>query len=214
MSEASAGAAPTDWYGLDDEILIKAHLRGDEHAFEVLFKKHRDRIARLVFSIVKDEDLAEDIVQEVFLLVYRSLPRFRGDAAFKTWIYRIAVNEAVRQAQLSKRWKPLPEDYAEEGTIPSMIVVLNNGDSPERLMVEGQQRALIHQALDALKPPHRAILTMHYLEDLSVEEIARILEIPQGSVKSRLFYARENLKKALQPLLGDFEAAGRGSHAL
>lgn len=203
-----------DWSTLDDDILVKAHLKGDERAFHVLFKKYRNMVSRLVFSIVKEETHVEDIVQEVFLLAFRNLPRFRGNSALKTWIYRIAVNEALRFLSRSRRWVPLPEHETEQGAVAPSIVVLNQGDSPERLMIEGEQKLLIQQGLDSLKPHHRVILTLFYLEDLDVKEIAEILDLPEGSVKSRLFYARESLRRVLKPLLGRIHSSQGEPHAL
>jgi RNA polymerase sigma-70 factor, ECF subfamily len=190
-----------DWYSLDDDILIKAHLKGDPNAFEVLFKKYREQVARLVYSIAKDDSLVDDIVQEVFLLVYRHLAKFRQHAAFKTWVYRITVNEALRQLGRMKRWQPLPEGDFEPSRLPSTLVVFENGDSPERVLIDGEQKRLVQHALDEIKPHHRMILVLYYLEDLSVQEIAQVLEIPEGSVKSRLFYARDSLRKVLDPIL-------------
>lgn len=194
-------AEAADWYSLDDDILIKAHLKGDPIAFEVLFKKYREQVARLVYSIAKDESIVDDIVQEVFLLVYRHLHKFRQHAAFKTWIYRITVNEALRQIGRLKRWQPLPEGEIEPAKLPSALVVFENGESPERVLIEGEQKRLVQRALDEIKPNHRIILVLYYLEDLSVQEIAEVLEIPEGSVKSRLFYARDSLRKVLDPIL-------------
>jgi RNA polymerase sigma-70 factor (ECF subfamily) len=206
-----------DWYGLDDDILIKAHLKGDSVAFEVLFKKYREQMARLVYSIAKDDSIVDDIVQEVFLLVYRHLAKFRAHAAFKTWLYRIAVNEALRQIGRLRRWQPLPEGEFEPSKLPSALVVFETGHSPERVLIDGEQRRLVQSALDRVKPHHRAILVLYYLEDLSVQEIAEVLEIPEGSVKSRLFYARDSLRRVLDPILerrpAD-DAREEGSHAL
>jgi len=205
-----------DWYSLDDDILIKAHLKGDPVAFEVLFKKYRDQVARLVYSIAKDDSLVDDIVQEVFLLVYRHLAKFRQNAAFKTWVYRITVNEALRQLGRMRRWQPLPEGDFEPSRLPSTMVVFENGESPERVLIDGEQKRLVHQALDEMKPHHRMILVLYYLEDLSVQEIAEVLEIPEGSVKSRLFYARDSLRKVLDPILDRQPAAvaKEGHHVL
>jgi RNA polymerase sigma-70 factor, ECF subfamily len=206
----------TDWSSLDDDILIRAHLKGDPNAFEVLFKKYREQVARLVYSIAKDDTLVDDIVQEVFLLVYRHLAKFRQHAAFKTWVYRITVNEALRQIGRLKRWQPLPEGDFEPSRLPSAVVLFENGDSPERVLIDGEQSRLVHRALDAIKPHHRMILVLYYLEDLSVQEIAQVLEIPEGSVKSRLFYARDSLRKVLDPILdreGQDEAR-EGHHVL
>jgi RNA polymerase sigma-70 factor (ECF subfamily) len=201
-----------DWAQLDDDILIKAHLKGDPDAFEVLFKKHSSNVAKLVYSIVKDETLVEDVAQEVFLLIHRYLPKFRAESSFKTWIYRITVNEAVRQANRAKRWTTLANQEIEEVAPPAALMVYNPGPSPERVLLDGEQRVLVQEALAGLKPHHRAILSLYYLEELSIQDIARILEIPEGSVKSRLFYARDSLKKAMEPILG-IPAGGVGSKA-
>ncbi len=203
-----------DWSQLDDNILIRAHIRGDAAAFEVLFKKYRDLVSRLVYSIVRDETLVKDVIQEVFLLVYRHLHKFRQDAAFKTWVYRIAVNEALRQLSRLKRWQPLPEGETEPSAFASTLVVSEGMPSPERMLIEGEQRQHIHRALQGIKTQHRIILNLFYLEDLSIQEISTILEIPEGSVKSRLFYAREALKKVLEPLLQPEPMEKRGHHAL
>lgn len=211
----SKATEAVDWCSLDDDILIKAHLKGDPKAFEVLFKKYREQVARLVYSIVKHEALVQDIVQEVFLLVFRHLSKFRQHAAFKTWIYRITVNESLRQLERARRWQPLPDGDAERSKIPSTLIVFENGESPERVLIDGEQKALVHDALNSIRPHHRTILVLYYLEDLSVQEIAEVLEIPEGSVKSRLFYARDGLRKVLDPVLDRKPAAdAKGVHAL
>lgn len=199
--ESQSPISGQDWSQLDDHVLVKAHVGGDRKAFEVLFRKYRDVVHRLVYSIVRDETLVQDVVQEVFLLVYRHLHKFRQDSAFKTWVYRIAVNEAIRHLNRLKRWQPLPEGDFEPQIAPTTLVVSSIGDSPERIMIEGEQRAHISAAIATMKAHHRLILNLFYLEELPVQEIARILDIPEGSVKSRLFYARDALKKVLEPIL-------------
>lgn len=205
----------TDWSNQDDTILVKAHLRGDKTAFEVLFKKYREMVGRLVFSILKDDSRVDDTVQDVFVLLFRNLSKFRGQSALKTWIYRITVNEALRQINRSKRWVQMPEGDVEPSQIPSAIVVFKHGASPERVLIEGEQRDIIQRGLSQLKPDHRVILTLYYLEDLSVQDLSSVLEIPEGSVKSRLFYARESLKKALGPIIGQMQSEDTGeSHVV
>lgn len=212
IKKADNPKSTVDWLGLDDDILIRTFLKGDETAFEVLFKKYRDQVARLVYSISKQESLVDDVVQEVFLLVYRHLPKFRQQAAFKTWIYRITFNETLRQLNKAKKWQSLPEGEMEPANVPSTLVIFESGDSPERVLINGQKQAIVQNALKAIKPAHRAILILYYLEDLSVQEIGQILEIPEGSVKSRLYYARHNLKNALNPILGP-EVPGEATEA-
>ncbi len=215
IKKAENPKSTVDWLGLDDDILIRTFLKGDETAFEVLFKKYRDQVARLVYSISKQESLVDDVVQEVFLLVYRHLPKFRQQAAFKTWIYRITFNETLRQLNKSKKWQPLPEGEMEPANVPSTLVIFESGDSPERVLIDGQKQAIVQNALKTIKPAHRAILILYYLEDLSVQEIGQILEIPEGSVKSRLYYARLNLKNALNPILGpDVPGEAMDTHVL
>ena len=209
------GARAADWSGLDDDILIKAFLNGDQTAFEVLFRKYRDMVGRLSYSIVKEESAVDDIVQETFLLAYRHLENFRGQAAFKTWIYRIAVNEAIRHKNKGKRWQPLPENESEYSQLPSTLVAMEGGNNPERILIDGQQKTLVHRALAQLKEHHRLILVLYYLEDQSVHEISVILQIPEGSVKSRLYYAREGLKQVLGPILyGKGQQTSENAHAL
>jgi RNA polymerase sigma-70 factor (ECF subfamily) len=199
MSQLPASRA--DWSSLDDDILVKAYLRGETAAFEVLFKKYRQMVSRLSFSIVRNAALADDVVQDVFILVHRHLPKFRWDSAFKTWLYRVTVNEALRHLDRTRRWTQLPDDGPPVNPA-SALVAYNVGDSPERMLMESEQQALVQRALGSLRAPHRVILNLYYLEEMSVQEVAKVLEIPEGSVKSRLFYARDALKNALQPVLG------------
>lgn len=200
-NQEESRSTASDWNGIDDATLIRAYLKGDQLAFEVLFKKYRGHVSNLAYSIVKESSLVDDIVQEVFLSVHRSLPKFRQEASLKTWIYRITVNESLRQVGRLKRWVQLPEGEAEPARLSSTLVVVENGESPERVLLQGEQKAQVQAALDALKPHHRLILTLYYVEDLSVQEIASILEIPEGSVKSRLFYARRSLRDVLDPIM-------------
>jgi RNA polymerase sigma-70 factor (ECF subfamily) len=213
MVESHAASAGTDWSQLDDHVLVKAHLGGDGSAFEVLFRKYRDVVHRLVYSIVRDEALAQDVVQEVFLLVYRHLHKFRQDSAFKTWVYRIAVNEAIRHLNRGKRWQPLP-DVELESSSATMLVVSSVGNTPERILIEQEQRERIGEAIAAMKAHQRLILNLYYMEELPVQEIARVLDIPEGSVKSRLFYAREALKKVLEPIFHKDIAETRARHVV
>jgi RNA polymerase sigma-70 factor (ECF subfamily) len=213
MVESHTSSPGTDWSQLDDHVLVKAHVSGDKAAFEVLFRKYRDVVHRLVFSIVRDETLAQDVVQEVFLLVYRHLHKFRQDSAFKTWVYRIGVNEAIRHLSRLKRWQPLSDTEIESASTTT-LVVSTVGNSPERILMEKEQRERVGQAIAGMKAQQRLILNLYYLEELPVQEIARILDIPEGSVKSRLFYAREDLKKVLEPIFHKDIAETRVRHVV
>jgi len=197
---------------MDDGHLIQAHLRGDQLAFEMLFRKYREHVAKLVYSVLKDASLVDDIVQDVFISVYRHLPKFRGDSAFKTWLYRITVNESLRQISRRKRWQPMPENDQDGDTLPSTMVVYGSEDNPERVLIDGEQKKLIEKALDGLRPKHRMVLVLYYIEELTVGEIAEILEIPEGSVKSRLYYARMGLKDILEDTFSQKNGKASGKH--
>ena len=204
LSEQKGDTTPAvDWRSLDDAVLVKAFVKGDQTAFEVLFKKYNRHVARLVYSVIRTPDLVEDTVQEVFLLVYRNLHKFRQQSAFKTWLYRITVNESLRQISRAQRWQPLPEQEAEPEGTHDTLVSYPGVESPERMLLQGERKALVQEGLGQLNPNQKLILSLYYMEDLSIQEISEVLSIPEGSVKSRLFYARENLKKLLDPVLGE-----------
>lgn len=187
---------------MDDKILIKAYLNGDHSAFEVLVKKYQSVIARVCYSILRNESMVPDVVQEVFLCAFRGLKKFRGDSSFKTWLYRIAVNETFRYIKKQKRWhSSLEDENLSDDNMPEWtIVFLEKGNSPEKIVLNKQEKALIKNGIDKLGERHRIVLHLHYQEDLSVDEIAEILNIPTGSVKSRLHYARLKLKDYLTPI--------------
>ncbi|MBF0289155.1 MAG: sigma-70 family RNA polymerase sigma factor [SAR324 cluster bacterium] len=213
----SYSAIPTtpDWYSMDDKILIKAHLKGDKAAFEVLVKKHQASVGRLSYSIMKNNQGVPDVVQNVFLSVFRGLNKFRGDASFKTWLYKITVHETMRYLKKKNRWTSLIDKGSSfpDGSEVT-FVVFDNKNSPEHLVLNAQTKALIQEAMSKLSDNHRIVLHLHYQEDLSVQEIAEILEIPIGSVKSRLHYARIQLKELLVPFFETHSSEEGRRHAL
>lgn len=205
------------WCAMDDDILIKAHLKGDKSAFEVLVKKHQESVGRLAYSIMKSDQGVADIVQEVFLAAFRGLSKFRGDAAFKTWLYKITVHETMRYLKKRKRWTSFLDKDVSTAQVADVAFVLfddANKDSPEHLVLDSQKKALIQEAMNKLSENHHIVLHLHYQEDLSVQEIAEILEIPLGSVKSRLHYARLQLKDLLSPFFEPSSSQKGEQHAL
>lgn len=208
---------PPAWFAMDDDILIKAHLKGDKAAFEVLVKKHQESVGRLAYSIMKTDQGVADIVQEVFLAAFRGLSKFRGDAAFKTWLYKITVHETMRYLKKRKRWTSFLDKDVSTAQVADVTLVLfddANKDSPEHLVLDSQKKALIQEAMNKLSENHHIVLHLHYQEDLSVQEIAEILEIPLGSVKSRLHYARLQLKDLLSPFFEPSSSQKGEQHAL
>ncbi|MBC8231099.1 sigma-70 family RNA polymerase sigma factor [bacterium] len=174
-----------------DEHLVQNCQAGDSIAFDCLVCRHQKLVFRLIYRIVgKDADI-EDIAQEVFLRAYKGLDKFRGDAAFSTWLTRITVNYCLKVFN-QRKTKPLLE------RLTSFIAW--SKESTQQSVVELQeQRAVVKQALERLSPKHKAAIVLLYFEEYSCEEIAEILECSVGTVKSRLYHARIKLKKLLSP---------------
>ncbi len=189
-----------------DALLVDRTKRGDVRAFEMLVVKYQRRIERLISRMVRDVDLVEDIAQETFIRAYRALPQFRGDSAFYTWLYRIAVNTA-KKALLELKRDPLVmqgglvshDDGDETSRAES---VLTDGETPESLLASKQIGATVNAAIDALSEDLRQAIVLREIEGLSYEEIAAVMSCPIGTVRSRIFRAREAIAERLRPLLG------------
>jgi len=188
----------------DQQLVLRAQT-GDRHAFDLLVLKYQHRVLRLVSRFVRDPDQAFDLAQEAFIKAYRALHNFRGDSAFYTWLYRIAVNTAKNQLAADARTgysvslnsgggdesdDPLPEPEA-----------LQDRATPEGLAATGELEREIHAAISALPEDLRTALTLRELEGLSYEEIAVVMGCPIGTVRSRIFRAREAVEKRIKPLL-------------
>lgn len=184
-----------------DAILVRRVQQGDNAAFDVLVRKYQHKLLKLVMRYVRDPAEAEDVTQEAFLKAYRALPKFRGDSAFYTWIYRIAINTAKNFLVAAKR-RPLdynldlqdPEQY-------DMQARLKDIDSPERMMLTEEIRSTVNKAIDKLPEDLRTAIILREMEGMSYEEIAQAMECPVGTVRSRIFRAREAIDKRLRPLL-------------
>ena len=189
-----------------DALLVDRTKRGDVRAFEMLVVKYQRRIGRLISRMVRDVDLVEDIAQETFIRAYRALPQFRGDSAFYTWLYRIAVNTA-KKALLELKRDPLVtqgdlvshDDGDETSRAES---VLTDGETPESLLASKQIGATVNAAIDALSEDLRQAIVLREIEGLSYEVIAAVMSCPIGTVRSRIFRAREAIAERLRPLLG------------
>jgi len=188
-----------------DALLVERAKRGDKHAFEMLVVKYQRRIERLVGRMVRDPDLVLDIAQESFIRAYRALPQFRGDSAFYTWLYRIAVNTA-KKALVEMRRDPLvtesalaPTDGGEETSRPGSE--LTDGATPEAVLASKEIAAAVNAAVDELSEDLRQAIVLREIEGLSYEEIAQAMNCPIGTVRSRIFRAREAIAARLRPLL-------------
>jgi RNA polymerase sigma-70 factor (ECF subfamily) len=188
-----------------DAELIERFKRGDSRAFEMLVVKYQRRIERLIGRMVRDTDLVQDIAQETFIRAYRALPQFRGDSAFYTWLYRIAVNSAKKALSDLKRDPLVSEStlYAsEDGEETSRAgSELSDGETPEALLASKEIAAVVNSAIEALSEDLRQAITLREIEGLSYEEIAEAMNCPIGTVRSRIFRAREAIAVRLRPLL-------------
>lgn len=189
-----------------DALLVERVKRGDVRAFEMLVVKYQRRIERLIGRMVRDVDLVPDIAQETFIRAYRALPQFRGESAFYTWLYRIAVNTA-KKALMDLKRDPLVTESAlasrdEDGDETSRVEnELSDGETPEALLASKEIAQAVNAAIEALSEDLRQAITLREIEGLSYEEIADVMNCPIGTVRSRIFRAREAIALRLRPLL-------------
>src|SRR5450631_2168663 len=188
-----------------DAPLIERVKACDVKAFEMLVVKYQRRIERLIARMVRDTDLVPDIAQETFIRAYRALPQFRGDSAFYTWLYRIAVNTAKKALMELKR-DPLVTEAArasrdDEEDSPRFDSELSDGATPEAVLASKQIAAAVNFAIEGLSEELRQAITLREIEGLSYEEIAELMNCPIGTVRSRIFRAREAIALRLRPLL-------------
>ncbi len=185
----------------NDQLLVERVQQGDKKAFDILVLKYQHKIVNLVMRYVRDQAEALDITQEAFIKAYRALPKFRGDSAFYTWLYRIAINTAKNFLVASKR-RPLdynldlqdPEQY-------DMQARLKETDTPEGLLLTEEIRQTVTEAIEALPEDLRTAILLREMEGMSYEEIAATMDCPVGTVRSRIFRAREAVDKRLRPIL-------------
>jgi RNA polymerase sigma-70 factor, ECF subfamily len=189
-----------------DALLVERVKQGDVRAFEMLVVKYQRRIERLIGRMVRDTDLVQDIAQETFIRAYRALPQFRGESAFYTWLYRIAVNTAKKSLMDLKR-DPLVSESAltqrdDDGDETSRVESeLTDGETPEALLASKQIAQAVNAAIGDLSEDLRQAITLREIEGLSYEEIADVMNCPIGTVRSRIFRARESIAERLRPLL-------------
>jgi RNA polymerase sigma-70 factor (ECF subfamily) len=184
-----------------DQALVERVQKGDKTAFDVLVVKYQNKIIQLVNRYVRDPDEAMDVAQEAFLKAYRAIERFRGDSAFYTWIYRIAINTAKNHLVATSRRPPGDDIDAQEAEQYEGAAGLKEYDTPERLLLKDEIQATIARAIDSLPDDLKTAITLRELEGMSYEEIAQTMECPIGTVRSRIFRARDAIDSMLKPLL-------------
>jgi len=185
-----------------DQLLVERAQRGDKRAFELLVEKYQHKLARLVSRLVRDPGEAEDVTQEAFIKAYRALPSFRGDSAFYTWLYRIGINTAKNFLVASGRRAPTSTEVdAEEAEGFESSELLHDINTPESLLLSKEIGATVNAAIESLPEELRSAIQLRELEGMSYEEIAKLMDCPIGTVRSRIFRAREAIAEKLKPLL-------------
>jgi len=188
-----------------DIDLVKRVQKGDKKAFDPLVIKYQQRIANLISRFIRDQDEVLDVTQETFIKAYRALPNFRGDSQFYTWLYRVAINTAKNHLATLSRRPPQGDIEAEIAEQMDMGTRLKEQETPERLAEEADLKAVILEAVDQLPEELKAALTLREIDGLSYDEIAEAMDCPIGTVRSRIFRAREAVDKAIKPLMGHDE---------
>ncbi|KKO63008.1 ECF RNA polymerase sigma-E factor [Janthinobacterium sp. KBS0711] len=185
-----------------DQLLVERVQAGDKRAFDVLVSKYQRRLMRLVSRLVHDPAEAEDVVQETFIKAYRALRHFRGDAAFYTWLYRIGINTAKNYLVTQGRRASTSSDTdAEQAESFDDGNKLRDNNTPESVLASKQIAATVNAAMDVLPIELRTAIVLREIEGLSYEEISEIMACPIGTVRSRIFRAREVIAEKLKPLL-------------
>jgi RNA polymerase sigma-70 factor (ECF subfamily) len=187
----------------NDQRLVERVQQGDKSAFDLLVLKYQHKIIKLVLRYVRDPAEAQDVSQEAFIKAYRALPRFRGDSAFYTWLYRIAINTAKNHLVSASR-KPMEYDLDLQD--PEQFTVhpaLRDGDSPEGLALREELRETVESAIADLPEELRIAITLREVEGLSYDEIAQAMDCPVGTVRSRIFRARDAIDQRIKPLIDE-----------
>ena len=186
-----------------DQQLVERAQRGDKRAFELLVLKYQRKLGRLLSRFVRDPAEVEDVTQEAFIKAYRALPSFRGDSAFYTWLYRIGINTAKNYLVALGRRAPTTTGFDnEEAEGFEDADQLRDSNTPESELEGKEIAATVNRAMDALPVDLRTAITLREIEGLSYEEIANVMNCPVGTVRSRIFRARDAIAAQLRPLLG------------
>jgi RNA polymerase sigma-70 factor (ECF subfamily) len=184
-----------------DLELVKRVQRGDKKAFDMLVVKYQHKIANLIARYIKDQAEVLDVTQEAFVKAYRALDNFRGESAFYTWLYRVAINTAKNHIVSKSRRPPAADiDSSEAETFDAADGLRDNG-SPERLLLRDELKKVVFKVIEGLSEELRDSITLREIDGLSYEEIAKIMDCPVGTVRSRIFRARDAIDAAVLPLM-------------
>ena len=184
-----------------DQLLVEKVQKGDSRAFDLLVLKYQNRIVNLVSRFVSDHSEAQDVAQEAFIKAYRAIERFRGDSAFYTWLYRIAINTAKNYLVSRSRRPPTSDVDAQDAEQYSVDTRLKDRDTPESELLRAEIATTISAAIEDLPEDLRSAIVLREMQGMSYEDIALTMDCPIGTVRSRIFRAREAIDEKLRPLL-------------
>jgi RNA polymerase sigma-70 factor, ECF subfamily len=184
-----------------DLVLVQRVQKGDKTAFDLLVKKYQSKIAKLIARFIHDAAEVEDVTQEAFIKAYRGLANFRGESAFYTWMYRIAINTAKNHLVSTGRKTPDISIDAQEAEQYEGVSYLKEYATPESLTLADEVKQTVFESIEKLPMELKTAITLRELEGLSYEEIAQVMDCPIGTVRSRIFRAREAIDESLKPLL-------------
>ncbi len=187
-------------YNVDKELVLRVQ-RGDKKSFDILVLKYQNKVAKLISRYIRDSDEVQDVTQEAFIKAYRALPGFRGDSAFYTWLYRISVNTAKNYLISKGRRPPGVDIDADDAEHFESAGALKEFATPERLLFKDEIEKTVFEAIEQLPSDLRTAITLRELDGLSYEEISQSMGCPVGTVRSRIFRARDAIQKRLGPLL-------------
>jgi len=187
---------------IDQELVVRVQ-QGDKKAFDLLVLKYQLRVSKLVSRFLRNQSDVPDVVQEAFIKAYRALPNFRGESAFYTWLYRIAINTAKNHLVAQARKSPVNSIDVQDAEDYGASEWLKEYASPEREALAAELEVTIHQAMGDLPSDLREAITLREIEGLSYEDIAAVMDCPIGTVRSRIFRAREAIDGKLAPILDD-----------
>lgn len=191
--------APSEVLDPPDEDLVRRTQDGDPSAYDELVKRYKERVYAVTYHMTSNHETANDLAQEAFIRGYKYIHKFKGDSSFYTWIYRIAVNHTIN---FLKRGRPKQEtslDDVDSGIYndPDFIAA-TSGDEPTRAVELNELQVALNEAIQKLSEPHRVVVVLHDIEGIGHAEIAKMMKCSEGTVRSRLFYARQQLQKLLK----------------
>ncbi len=215
-SKTQLGTGPVDTGGVQggvseakvDQLLVERVQKGDKRAFDLLIQKYQHRIVSLVSRYVSDSSEAQDVAQEAFIKAYRAIGRFRGESAFYTWLYRIAINTAKNWIVAKNRRPPASDIDAVDAEQYGMSNRLKETSTPENEMLREEIERTVFDTIAALPEDLRTAIMLREMDGMSYEEIATTMYCPIGTVRSRIFRAREAIDEKLKPLIGGHTSSG------